>query len=207
MWCNEEGRVKTLLGTVQMLDDWTKRVCTHYTLRRYLVKYARKRGNATLGGIVGVEGNKFRKLAKSTDQIGWKRYTEGMISKGVLEIQAEFTVVGTGSMIISNWAKGLTIKLLGIINSQSVFRSVVVHDAVGGLKPAHTKQEPQVEIKQQTEHGGEGLDKQDRDLLDINLEDLEKLSREQQYYWTISIQAARVFRPLKVTEMNSAAGT
>ena len=70
MWCNEEGRVKTLLGTVQMLDNWIKRVGTHYTLRRCLVKNARKRGNETMGGIVWGEGNKFRKLAKSMDQIG-----------------------------------------------------------------------------------------------------------------------------------------
>ena len=32
---------------------------------------------------------------------------------------------------------------------------------------------------------------EDRHLLEINLQDLAHLSREEQYYWMISIQAAR----------------
>ena len=47
--CNEEEKVNTLLGTVQMLDDGMRRAGTHDTLRRCLVKYARKRGNETMG--------------------------------------------------------------------------------------------------------------------------------------------------------------
>ena len=116
--CNEEGRVKTLLGTIQMLDDWMKRVGTHNTLGRCLAKNARKRGNETMSQIAWGESSKFRRLAKSMDQIGWRRYMEGMISKEILEIQAEFTAVGTGSMTTVNWAKGLTIKLLEITHGQ-----------------------------------------------------------------------------------------
>ena len=67
-----------------MLDNWTKRVVTHDTVRRCLVKYARNRGNETMGKIAWGEGNKFLKLAKSMGQIGWRRYMEGMISKEVL---------------------------------------------------------------------------------------------------------------------------
>ena len=205
--CNEEGRVETLLGTVQMLDDWMKRVGTHDTLRRCLVEYARQRGNETMGQIAWGEGNKFRKLAKSMDKIGWRRYMEGMISKEVLGIQEEFTAVGAGTMTTINWAKGLTIKLLEITHGQWLYRNVVVHDAVGGLKAAQRKQELQAEIERQIEQGGEGLDEQDRYLLKINLENLENSSGEEQYYWMISIQAAREFRRLKVAEMNRLAET
>ena len=149
--CNEEGRVKTLLGTVQMLDDWMEQVGTHNTLRRCLVKYARKRGNETMSQIAWDEGIKFWKLAKSMDKIGWRRYMEGMISKEVLGIQAEFTAVGAGSMTTSNWAKGLTIKLLEITHGQWLYRNVVVHDAVGGLKAAQRKQDLQTEIERKIE--------------------------------------------------------
>ena len=90
------------------------RVGTHYTLRRCLVKYARQRGNKTMGQIIWGESNKFRKLTKSMDQIGWMRYMKGMISKEVLGIQAKFTAVGAGLMTTINWAKGLTIKLFKI---------------------------------------------------------------------------------------------
>jgi hypothetical protein len=200
--CNEEGRVKTFLGTVQMLNDWMERVGTHDTLRRCLVKYARKRGDETMSQIAWDEGIKFRKLAKSMDKIGWRRYMEGMISKEVLGIQAEFTTVGAGSMTTSNWAKGLTIKLLEITHGQWLYRNVVVHDAVGGLKAAQRKQDLQAEIERQIEQGGEGLDEQDKYLLEINLEDLENSSGEEQYYWMISIQAAREFRRLKMAEMS-----
>ena len=45
--------------------------------------------------------------------------------------------------------------------------------------------------------GGAGLDKQDRYLLEINLEDLETFSGEDQYYWLVVIRAARADRILR----------
>ena len=58
----------------------------------------------------------------------------------------------------------------------------------------------QAGIKQQIDLGEEGLDEQDRYLLEINLEDLEHSLGEEQYYLMISIQGAREFRRLKVAE-------
>ena len=49
-----------------------------------------------------------------------------MISKEVLEIQAEFTAVGVGSMTTDNWANGLTIKLLKITHGQWLYRNVYI---------------------------------------------------------------------------------
>ena len=60
--------------------------------------------------IVWGKRSNLRRLAKSMDKIGWRRYTEGMISTEVLEIQTEFTAVGAGSVTTANWAKGLTIE-------------------------------------------------------------------------------------------------
>ena len=54
-YCNAEVRFKTLLGTIQMLDDWMKRVGTHDMIRICLAKYARKRGNETLRQITWVK--------------------------------------------------------------------------------------------------------------------------------------------------------
>ena len=65
------------------------------------------------------------------------------------------------------------------------------------------KQELQNEIEQQIELGGEGLDEQDKYLLEINLEDLEDSSGEDQYYWLLVIQAARKDRALKTREVQS----
>ena len=96
----------------------------------------------------------------------------------------------------------MAIKLLEITHGQWLYRNVIVHDAVGGLNAAQREQELQAEIKRQIEQGGEGLDEQDRYLLEINLEDLENSSGEEQYYWMISIQAAKEFKRLKVADMN-----
>ena len=48
----EEGRVETLLGTIDFLDSWMKKIGTDKGLRNYLVRYAKVRGAITLKGIV-----------------------------------------------------------------------------------------------------------------------------------------------------------
>ena len=68
---------------------------------------------------------------------------------------------------------------------------MLVHDTVSGLKAAERKEELQREIEDQIELGGAVLDEQDRYLIEINLEDLETSTGEDQYYWLISIRAAR----------------
>ena len=78
-----------------------------------------------------------------------------------------------------------------------------MHDLVGGLKAVKRKQELQAEIERQVELGGDGLDEQDKYLLEINLEDLERSSGEDHYYWLLAIQAAREDRVLKVREEQS----
>ena len=86
-----------------------------------------------------------------------------------------------------NWAKGFVIKLLGATRGQWLCRNVVVNDIVGGLEAVKRKQELQSEIERQVELGGEGLDEQDKYLLEINLEDLEQSSGEDHYYWLLTI--------------------
>ena len=58
---------------------------------------------------------------------------------------------------------------------------MLLHDTVSGLKAAESKEELQREIEDQIELGGAVLDKQDRYLLDINLEYLETSTGEDQY--------------------------
>ena len=71
------------------------------------------------------------------------------------------------------------------------------------MEAIERKQELQVEIERQIDLGGEGLDDQDKYLLKINLEDLERSSGEDHYYWLLAIQAASEDRVLKVREEQS----
>ena len=58
-------------------------------------------------------------------------------------------------------------------------------------------------IEDQLDKGSEGIDEQDRYLLDINLEDLETSSGEDQYYWLVAIQAAREYRVILQRRRNT----
>ena len=87
-----------------------------------------------------------------------------------------------------------------------LYRNMLVHDTVSGLKAAENKEELQREIENQIELGGAGLDEQDRYLLEINLEDLETSTGEDQYYWLIGIQAARADRILRRRQQESVTG-
>ena len=88
-------------------------------------------------------------------------------------------------------------KLLEITHGQWLYRNVQVHDTVSGLKAEERKEELEREIEHQVMLGGTGLDEQDRYLLEINVGGLDTSSEEDQYYWLLAIQAARVNRRLK----------
>ena len=90
---------------------------------------------------------------------------EGMISSEALVIQAECVDLGGCSLSLDNWSKGLAIKLLEATHGQWLYRNMIVHDTVSGLKSAEGKEEIQGEIEDQIELGGSGLYEQDRYLL------------------------------------------
>ena len=93
--------------------------------------------------IVWDKGSRFYKLGQSMDKIGWRRYMEGMISSEALVIQAECVDLGGCSLLLDNWAKGLAIKLLEATHGKRLYRNMLVHDTVSGLKPAERKEELQ----------------------------------------------------------------
>ena len=122
---------------------------------------------------------------------------EGMVSSEILEIQSDFVDFSSCSLSLDIWAKGLVMKLLEIIREQWLYRNVQVHCFVSGLEAVERKEEVQREIKYQILLGGTGLDKQDRYLLEINVEDLETPSGDDQYYWRLAIRSAKVDSMLK----------
>ena len=148
-------------------------VGTNGPLRNCLTSYARKRGGVSMEHIVWDKGLRFYKLGQSMNKIGWRRYMEGMISSEALIIQVECVDLGGCSLSLDNWAKGLATKLIEATHGQWLYRNMLVHDTVSGLKAAERKEELQRKIEYQIELGGEGLYEQDRYLLEINLEDLE----------------------------------
>ena len=97
----------------------------------------------------------------------------------------------------------MVVKLLETTHGQWLCRNVQVHDTVSGWKAAERKENLQREIEGQIEMGEDGLEDQERYLLDINLEDLETSSGENQYNWLVAICAAREDRELKGQQENT----
>ena len=117
---------------------------------------------------------------------------EGMISKEIIPIQADQIEIGAGMVTLQVWTQGLVAKLLETTHGQWLYRNVHVHDAIAGVKASAQKEEIQQFIEDQLELGEEGLDEKDHYLLEVNLEDLESTTGEEQHYWLLHIQAARM---------------
>ena len=98
--CQEEVRVETLLGTIDFLDIWMKKIGTDEVLRNCLVRYAKGRGTITIKDIVGDRTHRLYPLAQSQDRIGWRRFMEGMISKEITGIQKSYLSFSSYHLII-----------------------------------------------------------------------------------------------------------
>jgi hypothetical protein len=81
--CQHAGRVDVLLPTIKLMNCWMKSEQTEPTLRECIYHYAMGRGSTTMTKIcidMGY-GMKFRRMATAQDEIGWRRFMEGMICK------------------------------------------------------------------------------------------------------------------------------
>ena len=126
------------------------------------------------------DGAGFQEMGRSQDEIGWRCFMEGMISKEIIPIQSDYVEMGGSAMSVDEWARGLVIKLLEVTHGQWLYRNVHVHDAASGIAATARKEEIQRCIEDQIELGEEGLDEKDHNLLEVNLEDLETTTGEEQ---------------------------
>ena len=194
--CEEAGRVDALKRSIDWLEDWLREAGTEPNLRECLIEYARGRGHERMEDIARGMGPGFREMGRSQDKIGWRRFMEGMISKEIIPIQADYVEVGACSVTLKGWSRGLVTKLLEATHGQWLYRNIHVHDDIAGIEATARKEEIQKFIEDQLELGEEGLDERDHYLLEVNLEDLETTTGEEQHYWLLQIQAARMERSL-----------
>ena len=199
--------VAALLRSIELLDDWLDRTGTDKFLRRCLVQFAKGRGGQTMLQITCSMSQAYRRLASSQDEIGWRRFMEGMISKEMLSIQQRHLILTGSTWTIAAWAKGLVVKLLETTHGQWLYRNVHVHDTITGTHAIRRKETIRQEIQMQLDMGGEGMAEEDKYLLEINLEELDITSGEAQEYWLLAIQAARMSRRLRVQQQNNGANS
>lgn len=121
---------------------------------------------------------------------------EGMISKefcGIQELHSESSGGQRWSSPMSGnkWARLLCIKLLEVTHGTWLVRNFLIHDKVEGMLALEKKEELQLAIEEQLELGEEGLEEEDKYLLEIKLDDLGSTSGEVQHYWLLAIRSAR----------------
>ena len=132
---------------------------------------------------------------------------EGMISKEMVNIQSKFCELVETKMTPSQWAQGLSIRLMEVTHGQWLYRNVHVHDKVTGTLATKRKEELKEAILDQLYIGEEGLAEEDKYLLEINLDDLESTSGIKQHYWLLAIKAARKWQELQMREERGSVGT
>ena len=122
---------------------------------------------------------------------------EGMLSVELVELQKYALVESDSRLTIDKWAKELVIRLLEITHGQWLYRNVMVHDRTEGDLVTKRKEDLKTALEEQLELGEDGLEEEDKFLLEINLDELEASSGEDQTYWLLALEAARDARLLR----------
>jgi hypothetical protein len=117
---------------------------------------------------------------------------EGIVSKELLELDMVDILVPRSRLTWESWIMGLITKLLEATREPWIYRNLTMHGHghVTGLMAMHNKECLQQEIEKQIKLGGEGLEEQDKWMLEVNLTDLNEISVEQEQYWLIAISTA-----------------
>ena len=147
--------------------------------------------------LTRVDDIRSTRVALLQDAIRWRQIMEGMISKEWIKLQREHYTIFGGKYTPEKWAQQLVIKLLEVTHGQRLYRNIQVHDSSTGLLATQRKEKLQQLTEDQLEISGSSLEEEDKFLLEINLEDLETMSRETQEYWLLAILAAREARILR----------
>ena len=203
LFCQDEGRVDVLLKSIDLIASWLAEVDTDPDLRDCIIEYAKGRGGLSMSEICYNLDRRFQLMAQDQDEIGWRRFMEGMICQRMRAIQEEYTVTDGSQVTPDQWASGVVIKLLEATHGQWLYRCIQIHDKVQGTLVTQRKEELQREIEEQMDQGFDGLLEEDQFLGEVNLEDLENTSGERQEYWLVAMRAAREARLLRgVSQQN-----
>jgi hypothetical protein len=191
--CCHAGRIDALHTSIRLMDKWLKQVNTDPGLRECIFHFLSERGAIKMIEFCDNMGYdvKYRKLAKGQDEIGWRRFLEGMIHSDFCKIQHSHYMLCGQRKTGKWWAQQLVIKLLEITHGQWLYRNIQVHDKITGLRATTRKEEIQMEIEEQQEAGFDGFLKEDAYLGECNLGDLEITSGMDEQYWLLAVKAAR----------------
>ncbi len=107
--CLEVGRVTALQWTIDLVEQWLTEVDTAENIKWCIIHYTRGRGYRTMQEVCTHSGWQFKEMAREQDIIGWRRFMEGMISKKLVCLYADFYALTGEGLPAMLWARQLVI--------------------------------------------------------------------------------------------------
>ena len=164
-----------------------------------IVKFVRGRGELSMENICCEHSLPavFLPFARDQDEIGWRRFMEGMIARSIEDVlnSAEGLTVES-SLTVEKWTSTLVQKLMEMSHGLWIYRNLMIHDGMSGVLATSRKENLQEAIEHQLELGDEGLREEDKWMMEVNLGDLSEGTGERECYWLLAIRAAREHRRL-----------
>jgi hypothetical protein len=166
---------------------------THPNLRSLLLRYLRGRAHLTCSECSKALNlpQIIHEFTELQDIIGWDNFVMGMVSSKLLPIQSAYLCNSKSSSGATQWISGLITQLLQVTHTQWIYQCVLVHNCTTEVLISPHKDELLKEIDHQLSLGPEGLEEEDRFLVECNFDTLTTTNGEQQEYWLLAIQAAR----------------
>ena len=191
MLCPDADRTRLLKEQVDNVQEWLEKDNkTEPELAYWIVKYLQMR-NSKPWAEMGDMSQQMKLLAISQDKFGWRRFTEGYLTKLIHSRQDIHLKMTSNRMNSSDWSKQFISKILQITHSLWIFKNISLHDKTYGYLHKKSTKEMSAEIHRLAELDPDEVPNESRFLLEVNLGELTRTYIETQAYWVTAVTAAR----------------
>jgi len=191
MLCPDDDRTRLLKEQVANLQKWLEKDDnTEMELAYWIPKYILMRGTKPFAEMGDMSDSMYQ-LAKSQDKIGWRRFTEGCVSKELQKRQSFHLQMSSSRLNGSDWTRQLISRILQITHSQWIYRNISLHNKTNGYLHNKTGKELANEIHRLAELEPDDVPTDSRFLLEMDEGVLTKAHVETQAYWVTAVIAAR----------------
>jgi hypothetical protein len=120
------------MKSIEILELWLIKVDTDPVLLSCIVEFAKEQGGITMTEICRDKAQQYRLMVTDQDDIGCRRFMEGMVCHQAWDIQDTYSSVERSNISSCQCSQGLVVKLLEITHGQWLYRCVQVHNKFAG---------------------------------------------------------------------------
>ena len=191
MRCPSENRTKLLTEDVEHLSTWLQGDGrTNYELAYWIPKYILFRGTRPMATL-GPMSHAMHQAAISQDEIGWREFTEGKVTKEIAVLQRFHCASAPCRMNGDDWMRHFISRILQITHAQWIFRNTTLHDKIRGTLRLKERKDLLKEVGRLVDIDPMGVPPESRFLLEFDFDTLYRTSFEKQTYWVRAMKAAR----------------